>query len=57
MFSPAGSVGASAYFRMQRSPPETRTIIRPPKSDEIFGTTQGSFPTSVGAIHESPEQG
>ena len=23
--SPAGSVGASAYFRMQRSPPETRT--------------------------------
>ena len=61
--SPAGSVGASAYFRMQRSPPETRAPR--PKTDSrkgcpynlqikftlrlIHGTTQGSFPTPVGA--------
>ena len=43
--SPAGSVGASAYFRMQRSPPETRTpplrcrerpLYRSAEWDKIF---------------------
>ena len=49
--SPTGSVGASAYFRMQRSPPETRT---PPL--RLVRYFAGYAQSSLSILRELPHQ-